>query len=196
MNKKYVLVAIGASQGGLDAVCAITRNLTRGFAATVVVVQHVAPGPSRRMAVSMIERNCALPVSEVQDKDPVTPGEVVVAPSGYHLLVDDGWFSLSTEEPVINLQPSVDVLFESVADRYKERAIGVVLSGYGFDGAEGIRMIHERGGLTVAMDPDEALVPEMPLAAIATGDVAHVLPTEDIGRLITDICETTERIAE
>ncbi|MBI4896897.1 MAG: chemotaxis protein CheB [Actinobacteria bacterium] len=191
----YELVAIGTSYGGLDALREVLGNLPREFKAAVAIVQHVAPGPPRKMAVAQLQLDCALHVSEARDKDPIVGGEVVIAPSDYHLLVDEEGYSLSTEGLVRDVRPSADVLFESAADVYRDRAIGVVLTGYGNDGADGLRRIRAHGGLTIAIDPAEALAPEMPEAAISAGAVERVLPPVAIGQLLAALCGQKETIA-
>jgi two-component system chemotaxis response regulator CheB len=125
-----------------------------------------------------------MPVVEPEDKEPVEHGRVYLAPAGYHLLVDGGAFALSTDEPVAYARPSIDVLFESAADVYGERVIGVVLTGSNDDGARGLARIKERGGVAVVQEPATAERPEMPEAAIAAAQPEAVLPLDEIAPFV------------
>src|SRR5512146_2992330 len=119
------LVALGGSAGGLDAVRAILADLPADMDAAVVVVQHRARYSDALSDV--LQLSSALPVAEAEDKDPVAPGRVYIAPADYHLLVEPGHFALSTDAPVLFSRPSIDVLFESIADSYGANALGIVL---------------------------------------------------------------------
>jgi two-component system chemotaxis response regulator CheB len=113
---------------------------------------------------------------------------VYIAPAGYHLLVDRGSFALSTDAKVCYARPSIDVLFESAAEAYKERVIGVVLTGASKDGSEGLARIKERGGLAVVQDPKGAEAPTMPEAAIAKVKVDRILPLPEIASYLNLLC--------
>ncbi len=117
----------------------------------------------------------------MDDKEPLVAGRVYVAPSDYHVIVEEGHLALSTEEFVQFARPSIDVLFESAADTYGERVVGVLLTGLNEDGAAGLARISDAGGVTVVEDPATAERAEMPAAAIARGAAQHVLPLEEIG---------------
>jgi two-component system chemotaxis response regulator CheB len=119
-------------------------------------------------------------VVEVEDKTPITPGNIFVAPADYHLLVEQGYFSLSTDEPVRYSRPSIDVMFESAADAYGDRVVGAVLTGANADGARGLRRIVDRGGLALVQMPQTAESPTMPNAAIEAVPEARVLTIEQI----------------
>jgi two-component system chemotaxis response regulator CheB len=126
-------------------------------------------------------------VVEVEDKDLIAPGRVYLAPPDYHLLVEPGSFALSVDERVQYARPSIDVLFESAADAYGERVIGVVLTGANADGAAGLARIAKRGGAAIVQDPETAEAREMPAAALAAAP-ATVLPLESIGPHIAELC--------
>jgi two-component system chemotaxis response regulator CheB len=132
------------------------------------------------------------PVREVADKDPIEENAVYVAPPDYHLYVERGWFSLSTDERVQHARPSVDVLFESIADSYRERAIGIVLTGANADGADGLARIKARGGVAVVQDPGTAERAAMPEAAIAATHADAILPLEEMGRFLYGLCFVPE----
>ena len=178
------LIAIGCSAGGFNALRTVLEALPRGFAVPVVVVCHVGDDGHDRLA-ELLGRHCAIAVEEVEDKAALTPRTVHVAPAGYHLLLEDNRsFSLSVDPKVCGVRPSVDVLFESVADVLPGRAIGVVLTGANHDGAHGLKAIRDGGGLGIVQDPEHAFASAMPKAAIATAGADHVAPLEEIGALL------------
>jgi two-component system chemotaxis response regulator CheB len=177
----YELVAIGASWGGLHAIEVVLKSLPAGFRTPIVIAQHRAVDTGHGALGRMLSLRSDLVVKEAGDKDPVQPGGVYLAPPDYHLLVEPSGFALSTEAVVRHSRPSIDVLFDSAADTYGQRLIGVILTGANDDGAYGIKRIKRRGGVTIAQDPATAERAEMPAAAIATGAVDQVIPLEDIG---------------
>ena len=176
------LVAIGASWGGLHAVGRVLEDLPGDLGAAVVVAQH--RGVISTELARLLGAHCALPVTEADDNEPVVAGRVYVAPPDYHLLVEPGRLALSVDEPVRFSRPSIDVLFESAADAYGARALGVVLTGANDDGAAGLARIKQRGGGAVVQDPAEAERPEMPAAALAATEVDAVLPLTEIGAFV------------
>ena len=127
-----------------------------------------------------LARSSRLPVSEPEDKEPLLPGRVYLAPRDYHLLIQSGSFALSIDPPVGFARPSIDVLFESAADEYRERAVGVILTGANHDGARGLAKIKEHGGLTLVEDPTTAACREMPDAAINLTKVDQILPLAEL----------------
>lgn len=174
------LVAVGCSLGGFRAIGTLLSGLPRDFPAALAIVQHRASHGTEDYCEA-IGRNTALRVVEAEDKQPPQPGTVYVAPAGYHLLVDADAFSLSVDDPVNFAQPSIDVLFESVADACGSKAIGVVLSGASRDGSEGARRLREAGGRIVVQDPAEAECSVLPVAALdAVRNAAVVLPLVEI----------------
>ena len=113
-----------------------------------------------------------------------------LAPADYHLLVERGQFSLSTEGAVAFSRPSVDVLFESAADAYRSRLIGVILTGANSDGALGVKRIKQKGGVVIVQDPASAEAPAMPQAAISAARVDRILPLDRIGPFLVELCRT------
>lgn len=176
------VVAIGCSWGGLDAVEAILDRLPSDLAATVVVVQHRVHAPSD--LASLLGRHTPWAVCEADDKEEIAHQRVYLAPPGYHLLVDGGRFALSTEGPVQHSRPSIDVLFESVAEAFGRQAIGVVLTGANDDGSAGLADIARRGGAAVVQDPATALKPAMPAAALRAVPSAEVVALDDIAAVV------------
>ena len=184
----YELVAIGGSWGGLAAYDRILPGLPANFPAALLVVQHRAVDSHHGALTSYLQARTPLEVCEIDDKDPVVPGKVHLAPPDYHTLVERGHFALSTEAAVHYSRPSIDVTFESAADAYGERLIGVILTGANEDGAAGLRTIRRRGGFTIAQDPATADKEIMPAAAIATGAVQRVAQVDEIAPLLVELC--------
>ncbi len=184
----YDIVAIGASWGGLHAVGTVLEGLGPGFAAPIVVAQHRSPDDAHSILPELLERRSGLPVVDGADKAPLVPGQVVVAPSGYHMLVEDGCVEMSCEGPVHFSRPSIDVLFESVAEEYGARAIGVLLTGANEDGARGLTAIQRRGGHTIVQDPATSERAEMPRAALAALTPDAVLALEEIASHLAGLC--------
>lgn len=182
------LVAIGASWGGLRAVGDVLAGLPADFRAAVVVAQHRSRDSAPEGLAAALGRRTPLPVRDPDDKDEIEGGRVYVAPPDYHLLVEAGHFELSVDSPVTHSRPSIDVLLESVADSFGERAIGVVLTGSSADGAAGLLRMREAGGMTVVQDPDEAERHEMPAAAIAAGAAEHVCKLAEMPELLARAC--------
>jgi two-component system chemotaxis response regulator CheB len=184
----YELVALGGSWGGLAAYDRILPALPTGFPAAIVIVQHRSPDSHRGALITYLQARSELPVCEVADKEPIVAGQVYLAPSDYHTIVERGHFALSTEGAVRHSRPSLDVTFESAADAYRERVIGVVVTGANEDGADGIVAIKRRGGTTIAENPATAEKAIMPRAAVDTGAVDHVVDVADIAPLLVQLC--------
>ncbi len=180
------LVAVGASLGGPRALASLLRGLPDSFAAPIVVVQHIADGFTEGLA-SWLASESRLHVREARDGDPLRSGRVLVAPSGRHLLVGDGVARLSDAPPVDTFKPSVTPLFLSAARRYGARACGVLLTGMGRDGAEGLRAIKDARGPTLVQDEATSAVFGMPRAAIELGAADRVLPLDEIARVLLEL---------
>ena len=182
------LIAIGCSWGGLAALSVLLDGLPRELDAAVVIAQHRAPDTSQ--LEHLLRGRSPLPVREVDDKDEIRSGTVFLAPPAYHLLVEQGRFALSTEEPVQYARPSLDVLFETAADAYGEDCIGVVLTGASADGAAGLQAICAAGGAAIVQEPESAERAEMPAAALEAAPSAQILPLAEIphalARLVAD----------
>jgi len=180
----YSVVALAASAGGLRALTTVLEALPADFPAGIVVVQHLDPRHPSLMA-EILNRRSALRVMEAQDGLHVTPGLAYIAPPNRHLLVNpDRTLSLTQTELVHFVRPSGDLLFESVAASYRQRAVAVVLSGTGNDGAMGVVAIKKMGGMVIAQDEETSEFFGMPSAAIATGAVDFVMPLGEISGLL------------
>jgi two-component system chemotaxis response regulator CheB len=180
----YDIVVVGTSWGGLSALRELIAGLPKEFGLPLVVVQH-RHKQSDHLLSQLLQEGTALCVTEVEDKAPITVGNVFVAPADYHLLIEDGHFSLSTDEPVRFSRPSIDVTFVSAADTYGDRAVGVVLTGANADGSRGLKRIFDRGGLAFVQEPATAESPAMPAAAIECVPLARVLTLAQIAAELT-----------
>lgn len=185
------LVAVGASWGGLHAIETVLGYLPEEFGAAVVIAQHRQHDGQDGMLEHLLDARCALTVTEAEDKQPLMPGAVLVAPADYHLLVDRGTVALSVDAPLHFSRPSIDVLFTSAADAYGNRAAGVVLTGANADGAHGLAKIAARGGTTIVQNPRTAERHEMPEAAVWSTPEARVLELEQIGPALVELAASS-----
>jgi two-component system chemotaxis response regulator CheB len=174
------VVALAASAGGLKALIEVLGGLPADFPAALAIVQHMERH-GRSLLAGILARRTALQVRQAAPGDALAPGVAFVAPPDHHLLVNrDGTLSLTQTELVHFVRPSADLLFESVAASLGSRAIAVVLSGSGSDGAMGVTAIRKRGGTVIVQDPAQAEHPGMPRAARDTRAAHYVLPLEAI----------------
>ncbi len=188
----FDIVAIAASAGGLTAISAVLEGLPPSFPAAVLVVQHVDPR-HRSLMASILSRRTRLAVKEAEAGEGIVPGTVYVAPPNRHLLVNaDGTLVLTQTELVHFVRPSADLLFESVAASFHDRAIAVVLSGTGVDGAMGVEAVKKMGGTIIAEDEQSSEFFGMPQAAIQTGFVDFVLPLGEISSALQSLVTAGE----
>ena len=177
-------IVIGASAGGVEALGLILPRLPAKFRPSLLIVLHL-PRERPSLLVEIYEKRCALPIREADDKEPIEPGTIYFAPPDYHMLVErNRQIALSTEEPVHFSRPSVDVLFESAADAFGSRLLGVILTGANEDGAAGLHAIHRAGGVTVVQQPDSAKVPLMVVSALQRNPADFVLSLPEIAELL------------
>lgn len=163
-------------------------SLPADFSIPVVIVQHRSKD-SERLLGQLLQDSTDLKVCEIEDKDPMCPGTVHIAPANYHVLIEPGYFSLSVEEPVRFSRPSIDVMFASAADSYQTGAIGVVLTGANEDGSRGLKHIVKRGGRALVQDPKTAEIPVMPQAAIREVPTAEILALEKIAPRLIELSQ-------
>jgi two-component system chemotaxis response regulator CheB len=184
---RYAIAVVGTSWGGLAALRELVSCLPPDLAVPVVIVQH-RHKMSDEALPKLLQDRTSLPVCEAEDKMPIEPGRVYVAPADYHLLVErDGYFTLSVEEPVRYSRPSIDVTFTSAADAFGARTIGVVLTGANADGSAGLKRIAERGGATLVQEPATAESPAMPAAALKEVPSARVMVLSQIGSAVGNL---------
>jgi two-component system chemotaxis response regulator CheB len=183
----FDIVALAASAGGLTALSRVLAALPADFPAVIVVIQHLDPR-HRSLMADILSRRTPLRVKQAEEGEQVGPATVYIAPPNRHLLVNsDGTLSLTQSELVHFLRPSADLLFESVAASYRERAIAVVLTGTGSDGAMGVQAIKKMGGAVIAQDEESAEFFGMPSAAIQSGSVDFVLPLDEIPTVLVTL---------
>jgi two-component system, chemotaxis family, protein-glutamate methylesterase/glutaminase len=186
-------IAVGASAGGAAALAMLLSSIPECAAVSVFIVLHL-PRNRESLLVSIFEKRCPLALREAHDKDAIERGCVYFAPPDYHLLIDDGpQFALSIDEPVCYSRPSIDVLFQSAAAVYRQRLLGVVLTGANDDGAAGLKTITDAGGIAIVQDPSTAYSSFMPSAALQAVPDATVLTLEEIAQVMktirTEVCE-------
>lgn len=180
------IIALGASAGGLDAFTRLLGALPEDLPVPVVMVQHLDPRHTSHLT-EILARHTALRVTAAEEGARLEPGTVTVGVPDRHLLVLPGRVSLGTTPPVRFARPSIDVLFESVASAYGDRAVAVVLTGSGRDGAIGVEAVKGAGSVVVVQDEATAAFAPMPHAAIATGAADLVLPLDEIAPALVDL---------
>ncbi|HKH61281.1 MAG TPA: chemotaxis protein CheB [Flavitalea sp.] len=174
------VVAIGGSAGSLEVILDIVQHLPANPAAVFIIVVH-RKNDKDSILQNLLSEKTALAVIEVEDKEMIVPNTIYLAPPGYHLLIENETiFSLDGSDKIHFSRPSIDVSFESIAEIFKERVIGILLSGSNADGAQGMAAIKSMGGCTIAQNPKTSEVGYMPQQAIELGCVDHILDNENI----------------
>jgi two-component system, chemotaxis family, protein-glutamate methylesterase/glutaminase len=180
------VIVMGASADGIQAIGHVLAQLPAGFAAPVLIVQHVGRHvPS--ILHEILARTSRLPVLQATDGQRMEPGHVYVAPSARHMVVHDGEIRLSDGPEENRFRPAVDVLFRSAAMAHGAHVVGVVLTGYLNDGAAGLLAIKDRGGVAIIQDPADASVPDMPRAALMKVPAGEVRRVSEIGPLLVEL---------
>ncbi|HEX2724141.1 MAG TPA: chemotaxis protein CheB [Gemmatimonadaceae bacterium] len=180
------LIVVGASWGGLAALSRLVTDLPADFPAPIAVIQHRSRHADNLLA-GLLQDIASLRVVDVEDKEPLEPGSIYIAPANYHMMVDGTHLSLTTDPLVRFSRPSIDVTFISAGDAYPGRTIGVVLTGANDDGSRGLRHIVNRGGRGIVQDPETAESKAMPTAAALAVPEAEVLPLEKIALRLIEI---------
>lgn len=182
--RRFDLVAIGASAGGVNALLSILQQLPAGFAPAVLVVLHVSSERPCPVA-ALLGEHSRLPVAEALDKQPIAAGTITLAPPDYHMLVEpDRRISLSFDEPVMFSRPAIDPTFESAAVAYRERLLAVLLTGASRDGSAGAAAVRSHGGVLWIEDPATAHAAMMPGSALRNAGADEVLPLSRIGPML------------
>ncbi|OFJ53253.1 chemotaxis protein CheB [Mycolicibacterium grossiae] len=179
------VVAVGASAGGVEALKDFVAGLPEGFGYAVLVALHTAPG-SPGVLGRILDRCGPLSAATAHHGEPLRPGRVYVAVPDRHIMVDDRRVVLSRGPSEGRHRPAINPLFRSVALHHGPRGVGIVLSGVLDDGVSGLGAVHDRGGLTVVQDPDEALYSDMPLNALAAVPVDHTLKAAEMGAMLSN----------
>lgn len=181
---QYDAIVIGVSSGGLNALKIIFAALPVHFSIPIIIVQHLGAHSDSNW-IKILNEKSHLEIKEADEKEKIEKGKIYFAPPNYHLLIEkDKTFSLTIDQRVSFARPSIDVLFETAAEAYTNKLIGVVLTGSNYDGTEGIKRIKECGGLAIIQDPKTAESAYMPTSAIAAIVPDYVLPLEDIAEVL------------
>jgi two-component system chemotaxis response regulator CheB len=190
------VVVIAASTGGPRALGEIVPHLPDNLGAAVLIVQHM-PREFTRSLSHRLDLMSPLPVAEAVEGEPVLENHVYLAPGGFHMTVTDDsgtmTIHLDTSPTIWGVRPAADPLFVSAAEAFGGEAIGVILTGMGRDGAEGLRRIREAGGTAVIQDRDSSIIYGMPQAAMAIAGADRVAAARDIARVIRDLCRSRKR---
>ncbi|MDD2540436.1 MAG: chemotaxis protein CheB [Desulfuromonadaceae bacterium] len=185
----FKAVVIGVSTGGVAALKFILGALAPDFPIPVLVVTHITPDSDDSLAV-LLDTLSAIRIKEADEMETITSGTVYLAPANYHLLVErEHRLALSIDPPVNFARPSVDVLFESAAEVYGPALIGVIMTGAGNDGSNGLLKIKNRGGITIVQDPADAEMDDMPRNALQLVKVDHVVSLKEIPTLLTRLIQ-------
>jgi two-component system, chemotaxis family, CheB/CheR fusion protein len=179
-NKPHV-VGIGASAGGLEALSQFVAGLLPDLGCIYVVAQHMSPN-HRSLMAEILARETRLPVQELTDGEIPLPDVIYIIPPGYNLVFKADRFVLSTPSPEVSPKPSVNLLFQSMAEEFEERAVGIILSGTGSDGTRGLRAIKSSGGITFVQVPETAKYDGMPRSAIDACVADRIVSPDQIGR--------------
>ncbi len=188
-NRKrlYKAVAVGVSSGGVEALKVMLGGLPSDFPLPVMIVAHISPEADNGLAL-LLDDLCDIRVKEADELEAAEAGTVYIAPPNYHLLVEKrAVLSLSVDPPVRFARPSVDVLFESAANAFGPGLIGVVMTGAGSDGSNGVKRIKESGGVVVVQDPQGAETDSMPKSAISAVAPDHITPLAGIAELLVTL---------
>ncbi len=178
------IIVIGASYGGIDALRVIVSGLPAGFPASVLLVQHCGPTAPCILRQILMDAEL-LPASVPADFDLLRPGHIYVAPPDYHLLLEPGLVRVTRGPKENRFRPAINVLFRSAAHAYGSRIVGVVLTGYLYDGTAGLQAVKDRGGIAIVQDPVEAIASSMPYSVLQNVDVDYCLPLGEIALLLT-----------
>ena len=181
--RDFELIVIGASLGGLTALQTLFGLLEPSFSLPIAVVVHRQEGKFSELA-NLLQKHAGQSVVEPEDKTKITAGGIYLAPMGYHLSVDEGYFSLAIDQPVHFARPSIDVLFDSAAFSKNERLIAILLTGSGTDGVWGLKQVQRYGGRTIVQDPESAESRDLPLAALNHLTPDEILSINGIGSLL------------
>lgn len=182
----FDVVVVGASAGGVAALRRLLASLPAHFPLPVLVVLHL-PADRPSQLAQVLAPECALPVAEAEDKQPLRLAHVVIAPPDYHLLVEDRHsLALSMDAPVLFSRPAIDPLFESAADVFGPRTLAILLTGASADGTAGVAAVRRAGGVAWVQDPADAVAPTMPASALAHAGADAVLTLEAMCTRLAD----------
>lgn len=187
LNNSYKAVVIGGSAGSFQGITKILSQLPKTFPLPIIMclhrLKHVRNGFVEALSIKSV-----FPVTEPYDKEQIKKGGVYLAPSNYHMSIELGnYFAMSTEEMVNNSRPAIDITLGTAAYVFREKLIGILLSGANRDGGLGMKYIKDRGGLTIVQEPTECMIDTMPKAALSLTKIDHVLKVDEIVSLMKEI---------
>ncbi len=189
---KIELIAIGISTGGPNALREVFRDIDPNLKQPVLVVQHMPAGFTEEFANSL-DNICPLKVSEAKDGEPILGGHIYIAPGSYHMFVEHkplgNFIKLSQDDPRNGHRPSCDVLFESVANIFKNHALGVIMTGMGRDGAAQITEMRKKGAWTLGQTKESSIVYGMPKVAFEMGGVQKQVALQDMAKEISKLAQ-------
>jgi two-component system chemotaxis response regulator CheB len=190
LNRRYKVIVIGGSAGSFSVLATILSKIPKDFTIPIVIcchrLKHVRSGFIEALEIKSVKK-----VVEPDDKDAMKKGKVYVAPSNYHLGFEIGnTFALSTEEMINNSRPAIDITFETAAYVFREKMVGILLTGANKDGAFGMKSVKEAGGLTIVQEPSECTIDTMPKAAMAATKIDYVMKVEEIVKFLNNIHKT------
>jgi len=177
-------IVIGTSAGGLHALTVILQAFPKDFSLPVIIVQHRSKD-ERELLEKILGHKCKIKIRQVEEKEKIHNGIVYFAPPNYHILIESNFtFSLSNDPLVNYSRPSIDVLFQTAANAFRNNLTGIILTGANRDGSEGIKKIKENGGTTIVQNPETAEFNTMPAEAIATGCADYIFNLDEITEYI------------
>jgi len=183
----YEAIVIGTSAGGIDALKTVLSQIEMPLSIPIIIVQHLSPRHKSYLP-SIISQVTGHNAKEIDEKETLVSGWIYFAPPNFHILIEKNkTVTLTVEKRVSYARPSIDVLFETAADTYRDKLIGVILTGANHDGAKGIKCIDSYGGYTIVQSPDTAYADEMPKAAMGMIDPNEVLSLIDIGKHLNQL---------
>jgi len=187
LNSSYKAVVIGGSAGSFQGITKILSHLPKTFPLPIIMclhrLKHVRNGFVEALSIKSV-----FPVVEPYDKEQIKKGGVYLAPSNYHMSVELGnYFAMSTEEMINNSRPAIDITLGTAAYVFREKLIGILLSGANRDGGMGMKHIKDKGGLTIVQEPTECMIDTMPKAAMALTKIDHVLKVDEIVSLMNEL---------
>lgn len=187
LNNSYKAVVIGGSAGSFQGMVKILSQLPKGFPLPIIMclhrLKHVRNGFVEALSIKSVVQ-----VTEPFDKENIKKGSVYLAPANYHMSVELGnYFALSTEEMINNSRPAIDITLGSCAFVFRDKLIGILLSGANRDGAAGMKSIADKGGLTIVQEPSECMIDTMPKAALSVTPIDHVLRVDQIVEFLKEL---------
>lgn len=183
----YEAIVIGASAGGIEALKKLLTVLPENFGAPIVIVQHLSPHSDNYLTRRLCEL-CKIHVKEADEKEKIKAGTAYIAPPNYHLLIEqDKTLSLSADSKVNFSRPSIDVLFDSAAEVFRNGLIGIILTGANNDGSKGLKNIRNFGGLAIVQDPESAEASTMPRTAIEAAGADFILTIDEISNKLIEL---------